>query len=737
MEEHLLRLIDDHLRHDPAASDDPAALYRTALSDLVDNLLSDERPQSMSPEAVGEAYERLRGFRLEITAEGRPLLVPTAASKRNQGLFYTPPDIVRHIVASTLDALEITTPSEYLALKIVDPAVGTGTFLAEALEQLAARALLDLPRRPGPEPAGPLGKQDYGPVRSSSDEERNIRLHILENCLYGLDLDRTAVRIAHAVLGKRVADARLDGAVLHGHVRVGNALMGATRGEAALFVREQWNLTHAEAYFGKGLPDRLVIEDWCRTKGIIHWPIEFPEAASSDGSGFHAVIGNPPYEIVSVKESGIEERRREQRYFRRMYRTCSGKINTYRLMLERGLDLLVDGGALGFIVPATLLADSTAASLRKMLLDGFSVRQCVVIPEKARVFEGVTQAFAIIVVRKDGKKTSLFPVVWDGAGQIPTRGPVEISRSLIDSAGLRIPILKSEEEKALLERLSKHPTFKGDERWPPAGEVHQGEINLTVHRRFITTQETSLPLIRGEHVQPFWVQHPAPGKARLDWVRAEFLEETGGSRRDKSQRQPCEKDFCGQGIRSDAWRKERIVVGRVVNMDTTRRLKAAPVPTGCFLGDMTNSISDVTVPGAYLLGLLNSRLLNWRFKLTSTNNYISAAEIECLPVPRATGKSVPLFGLPATEKKLEAFLFGPHDSVQVCVDDCSALFAAECRAFGTSFLAAAIERLVEAMVSGSPKTVPPSNDLFVVLDSLVMLLYEVEWAAGIRELWET
>ena len=49
------------------------------------------------------------------------------------------------------------------------------------------------------------------------------------------------------------------------------------------------------------------------------------------------MIGNPPYEVVSSKESGIEERSHQQAYFRRTYESCVGKINTYRLMLERGL----------------------------------------------------------------------------------------------------------------------------------------------------------------------------------------------------------------------------------------------------------------------------------------------------------------------------------------------------------------------------------------------------------------
>ena len=63
------------------------------------------------------------------------------------------------------------------------------------------------------------------------------------------------------------------------------------------------------------------------------------------------------------------------------------------------------------------------------------------------------------------------------------------------------------------------------------------------------------------------------------------------------------------------------------------RLKAAWVEPGVFLGDMTNYLDNVIISPGFTLGLLNSRLLNWRFKALSANNYISAAEIKSLPVP--------------------------------------------------------------------------------------------------------
>ena len=80
--------------------------------------------------------------------------------------------------------------------------------------------------------------------------------------------------------------------------------------------------------------------------------------------------------------------------------------------------------------------------------------------------------------------------------------------------------------------------------------------------------------------------------------------------------------------------RPRIVVQRVANMELDRRLNACVIEAGDFTSDMTNYI----LPGRFgmlsLLALLNSKLLNWRFKLTSTNNYISAEEINSLPIRR-------------------------------------------------------------------------------------------------------
>jgi len=669
---------------------------------------------SMRPPQIGELYEWLRGFKLETKEGKRPTLVPCVRRKRNEGLFYTPSAIVSHIVSTTLDVLQVEDPEQYLSLKILDPAAGTGKFLAEMMVQLTERVLAAAATKSGPvrDRVGILKellrvRAVENGVNVEPDAAAAVRVHILEHCLFGVDIDPVAVRITRAVLRDRALPGISEIMCNTGNIRTGNALVG--------------NGPHAPTL-------ELFHHIWAdREKKPFHWDMEFPEVIR-DAGGFDAVVGNPPYEILSVKESGIGERAAEQKYFRRMYRSCQGKVNTYRLMLERGLELLAKDGALGFIVPATLLADSSAGKLRRLILDGFHVHQLLVIPEKAHIFKDVTQALAILVAKNSGPTQTLNTTLWDGKTAIPENG-VEVTRNFLRSIDFRIPVLRTEEDKKLLEALAEHPPLGGNKEHAAMGAVHQGEINLTIHRRFITSRNTGYPLIRGEHVSPLMVVHPSPKGDRLDWVLPDFLENPG-----QNTKQPSvSHDASPSRGRGTPWTTSRIVLGRVVNMDSDRRLKAAIAPAGAFLGDMTNFIVGPELPVPYLLGLLNSRLLNRRIKLTSTNNYISAAEVSSLPVPRPPEHSVSMSAY--ARETLAPFREDTGTSVAGCVDAIRAVLDAGAGG-RIRALCAMIEVVAQEILNRLSSSTPMRGGYsWNLLDALVLLIYGVEFYAPVLD-WE-
>lgn len=754
----LPRLVDHMVRSDGGKAPNLDLLYVRAVETFIGHVLAERmgtasdtshgmlaelsaemggQCQSIAADDIGRLYEHLRGFRLSPGHHGTPELIPSLSGKRNQGLFYTPPRIVRFIVTQVLDALQPADPMEYFHMKILDPAVGAGVFLSGVLEEIIHRVATGrLSTWPTPLPLSEdrhVGSTAPNTGISCDCMENAAPVSCLQKCLYGVDLDATAVQIARARLAEMVDPRLFAEPEAFPHVKAGNALMGIVGPSPGGLNRSACHTAQARSFFGRTMPEPDEIARWARAKSLFHWPLEFPEVFSEGRGGFDAVVGNPPYEILSAKESGIEARRMEQAYFRKTFATCKGKINTYRLMIERGLDLLRVDGVLGFIVPATLLADSTSAPLREMILDGSRVLSAVVIPEKARVFDGVTQALLILILRKGGSTGHIAPAYWDGTGEIPPNGGLEISRAVVRHCDGRIPLVRSDRERKLLESLARHPPLGGDAETPRAGKVHQGEINLTTHRSLITDAPTGLPLIRGEHVYPFRLAHPTPGKKRLDWLLPDALAmgRTPQSLTKGDLTVPVMVPNVA-GSRGTPWEETRIGLGRVVNMGTKRRLKAALVPRGCYLSDMTNFIKDFSVPLQYVLALLNSSLLNWRFKVTSTNNYLSAREIELLPIVRPPGHTPSQQFETKGLEFLDRLVNDPPSSIAGSLSILREELQLVSEPLRSAALISMITGLGERLTSmNGARSHSETDALLPLLDGLVLTLYRVEELADV------
>jgi methylase of polypeptide subunit release factors len=81
--------------------------------------------------------------------------------------------------------------------------------------------------------------------------------------------------------------------------------------------------------------------------------------------GFDVIIGNPPY--LDSEEMTKPTRMREYYATSRLYDSAQGNWDIFCLFLERGLQLLRDGGFLGMIVPNKLLSADYAAVIRSII----------------------------------------------------------------------------------------------------------------------------------------------------------------------------------------------------------------------------------------------------------------------------------------------------------------------------------------------------------------------------------
>ena len=81
--------------------------------------------------------------------------------------------------------------------------------------------------------------------------------------------------------------------------------------------------------------------------------------------GFDIVIGNPPYVLINK-----EIFKKDYEWY---YKHQEGKIDLYRLFIEKGLSLCSTKGSLSYITPNTFLSIKNCAKLRRHMLDGNSI----------------------------------------------------------------------------------------------------------------------------------------------------------------------------------------------------------------------------------------------------------------------------------------------------------------------------------------------------------------------------
>lgn len=117
-------------------------------------------------------------------------------------------------------------------------------------------------------------------------------------------------------------------------------------------------------------------------KDAFEWRFEFPEVLDSEGNfiGFDVVIGNPPY--------GVKAKAIEKGFFSQSYKSVVGKYDSYGYFIEKGCRILRDAGELGFIVPHTWLTVTEAELMREYLISNSVIREIDCLPPK--VFDEAT-----------------------------------------------------------------------------------------------------------------------------------------------------------------------------------------------------------------------------------------------------------------------------------------------------------------------------------------------------------
>ncbi|MDD3875288.1 MAG: N-6 DNA methylase [Bacteroidales bacterium] len=283
----------------------------------------------------------------------------TKTKRKKDGVFYTPKYITKYIVDNTVGKLCVEKKTELkineedyitdkkrpkktvlelaekltnyrnwlLQLTICDPACGSGAFLNQALDFLIREH----------KNIDELQAKLFGDAFVMSDIENSI----LENNLFGVDLNEESVEIAKLSLWLRTAQPNRKLNNLNNNIKCGNSLIDdpAVAGEKAF-----------------------------------NWHNEFSKVFEK--GGFDVVIGNPPYGILLDKDM--------QDYYRQKFPLTKYKTNLYVLFIERMMQVF-EKGIIHFIVPKSLLLNTYYEEIRKYLINYTEINELFSITEK--VFE--------------------------------------------------------------------------------------------------------------------------------------------------------------------------------------------------------------------------------------------------------------------------------------------------------------------------------------------------------------
>ncbi len=320
---------------------------------------------------------------MEAEAEGRPSINKLSKRKRN-GVYYTPEWVTQYIVEETVGAWlrdrkkELNLTDEHRPdkddveqykvflhdrrhtapvgsswdkalqdyrdilekLKVVDPACGSGAFLVQALTFL---------------------KEEYNWVAKERerlsgltqlwDTEAVIK-SILANNIYGVDINAESVEITKLALWMHTAGPGQKLSKLDENILCGNSLVGPDfyRGERqmGLFSEEERELIN-----------------------VFDWRAAFPGVFAR--GGFDCVVGNPPYVKLQnfakvqsdVAEYLVEKTRPDGSPLYES--TQTGNFDMYLPFIEKGIELLNGGGRMGYIAPNVWLKNEYGRGLRQKL----------------------------------------------------------------------------------------------------------------------------------------------------------------------------------------------------------------------------------------------------------------------------------------------------------------------------------------------------------------------------------
>lgn len=270
-------------------------------------------------------------------------------------------------------------------IRICDPAIGSGAFPVGLLHELVNAMLVLKPHLSYDYLTKKLKNFGFEHRESVSDSRYIYRLkrHIIQESIYGVDIDASAIDIARLRLWLSlvVDEDDLDPIEtlpnLDYKIVRGNSLIGLPDGAMKDLLVEKELEALKEKFYNltddtqkKALRQQIntkirelldSAETFSRYKIDFDFKLFFSEVWREKG-GFDVVIGNPPYvQIKQIKEEDKE-------VFKRLFRFTNGRFNLFYLFVEISPKISSNKGVTSLIIPDRILLNTQCGDIRKWLI---------------------------------------------------------------------------------------------------------------------------------------------------------------------------------------------------------------------------------------------------------------------------------------------------------------------------------------------------------------------------------
>ncbi len=233
---------------------------------------------------------------------------------------------------------------------------------------------------------------------------------------------------------------------------------------------------------------------------------------------FDYVFANPPYISPSMTDVKLDK-------LKELYReVISGATNTYIFFLKLAVDMLKDDGILGFVVPMTLLGDTTTQGIRNYLSSRGRIRHITKFFNRTMLFEGVTQAVVVFSWQKE-KAQGTINVSLGLVGNKDSRGDIiakaktftfPVERVSYSFGDRELWIVLNAWDKGHYKKLEKafetiynKPLTLGGYLeglgFDFVGDFKQGDISyhLSILEPMLSDKEEGIPIYKGKDTRPF------------------------------------------------------------------------------------------------------------------------------------------------------------------------------------------------------------------------------------------